>query len=108
MEEKEMSYLVISKISKAKSDFPDLGEFIEIVNAIKTDEADKTIDNAMITGDLISRTYGFSEDVNNFIATVTSNWISQEVYEDYRGKKASVEQRSMFESQGFQFETVLP
>jgi hypothetical protein len=108
MEDKEMSYLVISKISKAKSDFPDIGEFIEFVNAIKTEDADRVLDNAMITGDLISRTYGFSEDSGNFVTTISSNWLSQQIYESYHNQKVSIRQREIFESQGFNFETILP
>jgi hypothetical protein len=108
MEVIEMSYLVISKISKAKEFFADMSDFSDKVNELKTPEVDLLIDNAMITGDLLSRTYGFSESGENFVATISSNWLSQETYEKYHSLDPSVYQIGTFESKGYEFDTILP
>ena len=69
-EEKKMSYLVITKISKDKEFFADLSDFADKVNSIKTPEVDLILDNAVLTGDLLSRTYGFQEEATEYLGKI--------------------------------------
>ena len=103
-----MSYLVITKISKDKEFFADLSDFADKVNSIKTPEVDLILDNAVLTGDLLSRTYGFQEEATEYLAVVSSNWLSEDVYENYRAKDDSKQQAVEFEEKGYAFETILP
>ena len=78
------------------------------VNSIKTPEVDLILDNAVLTGDLLSRTYGFQEEATEYLAVVSSNWLSEDVYENYRAKDDSKQQAVEFEEKGYAFETILP